>query len=293
MRVIYSFFFTSFSFQHSVFVVCVWWRMRATREVRFAGPSLRSLLSPFSIGLSRQVRVTGAFDTSYTRVVATGPISSGTCVALLPDHALCTCQTALDLDKDGMVPPPADMVEVLQENVNQLDHLYLSYFLAVGCYLNPNSWYSKQVNAYITSAMSRSITDPLVAVWERFTHRHVTPPAEVFIAASQYISKASFKKPAYSKEASLEGAVRLCICPVVDLMISRTASPNISLVCSSVKEVQRPDILSCVTGARQGLVSRSDDYVYWMLIAQENIVAGQTLVFPPLPAATLEYEKKT
>ncbi|GET92086.1 hypothetical protein, conserved [Leishmania tarentolae] len=234
----------------------------------------RSLLSPFGIGVSKRIALVGSSN-SITAVLVKESVPAGTPLLVAPDAALLTCQGALDADVDGLVPPPAEMLELLKRDTVQMDHVYLAYYLSLRCFTNREDWLSCQIHRFEgTGSTSREAATGL-RIWKRFAQEYVTAPVPVFVAALQYVRESGFRKPAIEGD-SLPTPLppALTVAPVVDVAVQSRDAVNSVLTATTAKALKETYLHGDITGARQALLAKKDAYVYWVLTAITDIPVG-------------------
>ncbi|KAG5492422.1 hypothetical protein GH5_01342 [Leishmania sp. Ghana 2012 LV757] len=248
------------------------------RSCRLASAvAARVLLSPFGIGMSKRIALVGS-DFSITALVVKENVPAGTPLLLAPDAAVLTCQGALDADVDGLVPPPAEMLEMLTRDTAQLDHVYLAYYLSLRCFTERKDWFAGQISRFEDRGSVCGEDAASLRIWERFARKYVTAPAPVFLAALQYVLQSCFRKP--TTEASSSSALppaALAVAPVVDVAVQSRNTANSALTATTAKVVKETYLHGDITGARQALLAKNGTYAYWVLTAITDIPIGSEI----------------
>ncbi|CAJ1012468.1 hypothetical protein Q4I28_007781 [Leishmania naiffi] len=245
----------------------------------------RALLSPFGIGISKRIALVGS-GSSITTLLVKESVPAGTPLLLAPDAALLTCQGALDADVDGLVPPPAEMLEMLKRDTAHLDHVYLAHFLSLQFFTDKESWFAGQIHHFKDSGSTSKKDVASSRVWERFAREYVTAPAPVFLAALQYVWESCFRKTA-TGAACLPPApltAALAVAPVVDVAVRSRNATNSTLTATTAKVVRETYLNGDITGARQALLAKNDAYAYWVLTAITDIPVGSEVSVSPQPS---------
>lgn len=267
-------------------------RMSAHVLQKVGTVSTRALLSPFGIGLSRHVTVVQRRDNRGLALQASGNVASGSPLLVLSDSNLLTSQTAFDADVDGLVPPPADMLEMLQGQSVRLDEVYLAYYLSLRYFTTPNDWYALQLDFYRDAPAAAAAGDDSVvsALWERASREHVSAPRPLFLAALRYVRASSFYKPVTA--AAADGAAApsqpapLAVAPVLDVAVRGRdrGEPTALLTSCTAKDVTEKYLSADLRGARQALVAKDDACAYWVLLARDNIPQGGAVSIASQPS---------
>ncbi|KAG5492954.1 hypothetical protein JKF63_01534 [Porcisia hertigi] len=240
---------------------------------------LRTLLSPFGIGISKRIELVSNRH-SIGALIANQNVPAGTPLLLAPDAALLTCQGALDADVNGLVPPPAEMIALLKDHTAQLDHVYLAYYLSLRIFTDTEGWFAGQIRRFSKDRRCCQANPANLRIWEKFARGSVTAPAPIFLAAMQYVSESSFRKPA-TKDVSSSASppAALVVAPVVDVAVRSHSAANTTLRNTTVKGVKEAYLHGDIAGARQALSGKDGDNVYWVLIASEDISVGSEVSF--------------
>lgn len=246
---------------------------------------LRALLSPFGIGISNHVsfaRCGNGAATDEVALTVTRKTVAGTPLLVVADAAMLTGQGALDADVNGLVPPPAEMLDLLRSDTVRLDEAYLAYYLSLRYYMKPNDWYAMQINVCGAAPSRTSETSAASALWERLSHNYVSAPQPLFLAALRYVCTSSFCKPVATGAALQEAAAAprrpaLALVPVVDVLVRHKGNAKVTLAACTAKDVREKYLTKGLRGARQALLSKDDACPYWVLLAQSDIPANSML----------------
>ncbi|KPI87094.1 hypothetical protein ABL78_3806 [Leptomonas seymouri] len=247
---------------------------------------VRALLSPFGIGISRRIsfaRCSSKVKGDEISVQVTGKVAAGTPLLILADTAVLTCQAVLDADVDGLAPPPAEMLGMLQGDTVRLDDVYLAYYLSLRYFSKPNDWYATQVDLCSTAHSGASGVGAASALWERAAREYVSAPQPLFLAALRYVRASSFFKPfatAVHPCAPSQQPAR-AIAPVLDLLVRSEDKANVSLMACTAKDVAQKYLSADLRGARQALLSKDDACEYWAVLASDDLPVGSTVSLSP------------
>lgn len=239
----------------------------------------RALLSPFGMGISRHVAFAGDSAHGDFSLQASHPIASGSTLLVIADATLLSSQTAFDADVDGLVPPPAEMLELLRGESVRLDEVYLAYYLSLRYFTRPKDWYALQLDDQAVNHAAASNDAAVSAFWERAAREHVSAPRPLFLAALRYVRASSFYKPiaAVASEAAPSQPAPLVVAPVLDAAVRSRAKANASLTPCTAKDVAEKYLSADLRGARQALAAQKDACAYWVLLARDNIPQGGTV----------------
>lgn len=239
--------------------------------------SVRALLSPFGMGISRHVSLARR-KPSEASLEVSRKVTSGAPLLVLSDTAILTSQTALDADADGLVPPPAEMMEMLHGDAVRLDEAYLAYYLSLRYFTKSGDWYAMELDAFSAAHRQSGDDGAASAFWERAAREHVSAPRPLFLAALRYVRASSFRKPsAVSGDGASSQPPALAVAPVLDVVVRSTGKANASLAPCTAKDVAEKYLSEDLRGARQALLAKDDACAYWVLVAQDNIPEGDTI----------------
>jgi hypothetical protein len=245
---------------------------------------MRTLLSPFGIGISKHIIFAPSKNEKDVVLKTTNNISVGAPLFILADSVVLTCQAALDADVDGLVPPPAEMLEMLNGAALRPDEVYLAYYFAVRYFTKPKDWYAAQVDVCGGASQTHSgaIDGAASFLWQRATRKYVSAPQPLFLAALRYVRSSSFFKPAAatSNAATRSPPAALAIAPVLDVLVRNSkGQANVTLTACTAKDVTERYMTEDLRGARQALLSKEAACAYWALLAREDIPVNGTLSF--------------
>ncbi|KAK7198893.1 hypothetical protein NESM_000855900 [Novymonas esmeraldas] len=244
--------------------------------------SARALLSPYGIGVSRRLARVGDGN-SVVALQVTENVQAGTPLLVVPDGALLTCQVALDADRDGLVPPPAEVVEMLKRDTEQLDRVYLALYLSLHYFTDHGSWFADQIRRYHDSGSRYHDLDAAGArVWEVCARQYVTAPLPVYLAALRYVGDCGFRKPPAPADASTAPSPAvLAVAPGLDAAARSSGATNAALSRTTAKIVRETYLRCGITGARQALAAKDDACSYLVLTTTADIPAGRDVSLCP------------